>query len=75
MRYLEIISGVRIPVSEEEQNILDLASKDGGIDPSSLEERDEEVARKMVSRGLLKGSMHDGKKHLVLNDASDLWRY
>jgi hypothetical protein len=53
VRYHEITSGTRIPVNTEEQGILDLADK-GVLKQSSFDERQQEVARNMVSRGLLK---------------------
>lgn len=52
MRYYEITSGVRMPISSEEQDILDKVS-DSTLLKSSLDDRDQEVARKMVTRGLL----------------------
>lgn len=52
MRYSEIASAIRIPVSIEEQNILDLAH-DGVLKTEDLDERQNEVARLMVSRGIL----------------------
>jgi hypothetical protein len=52
MRYHEIASGMRVPVSAEEQQVLDL-SKDGVLKHDGLDERNQEVARTMVSRGLL----------------------
>jgi hypothetical protein len=53
MRYFEITSGVRMPVSLEEQKILDMTAE-STLKKSDLEERDQEVARGMVTRGLLK---------------------
>jgi hypothetical protein len=53
MRYHEISAGTRVPVSSEEQDLLDLASE-GVLDNSTLNDRQKEVARNMVSRGLLR---------------------
>lgn len=75
MRYFEIVSGFRLPVSGEEQDLIDRITEEGRIEPSALDERDGELARQMVSRGLLKPTKHDGKRFYALNDASDLWRY
>ena len=58
-KYFEVTSGVRIPVSGEEQNILDKCESE--LAKSDLDERDQEVARKMVSRGILKRITRGGK--------------
>lgn len=65
MRYFEITSGVRIPVSSEEQSIMDKAAG-GDLLKSSLDERDQEVARRMVTRGLLNRT-RDSDKNIVFN--------
>lgn len=49
MRYVEISSGLRMPLSEEEEAIYDRDQ----IDPSELDEREAEVARVMVRKGSL----------------------
>ena len=75
MRYFEIVSGLRLPVSGEEQDLLNKITDKGRIERRALtDERDAELARLMVSRGLLKPTKHDGKRFYELNDASDLWR-
>lgn len=74
MRFFEISSGVRLPVSQEEQEILDMVSE-GAILESKLNERQEEVARLMVSRGLLIREENDGDAKLQANRAVDLWRF
>ena len=58
-KYFEITSGMRIPVSQEEQDILDKCKSE--LPKSELDERDQEVSRRMVSRGLLKRHTRDGK--------------
>ncbi len=52
MRWHEIASGLRVHVSGEERDILDRAADK--LDDNELDERDQEVARQMVSRGLLR---------------------
>ena len=74
MRFYEISGGLRIPVSEEEQSVLDMVSDDG-IQKSKLDERQQEVARLMVTRGLLlRGRDGDGNVVLKLNSMEDIWR-
>ena len=75
MRFREIRGGLLVPVSNEEQSIIDtIESSDGMVLRKSLDERQRELARKMVSRGLLNRIKHDGEIHYVLNDLEDLWR-
>lgn len=75
MRFYEIASGVRIPVSEEEQAILDRAIEHGSLRQADLDERDGEVARKMVSRGLFDLDHDDQGEIYQPNSAADLWRW
>ncbi len=72
MRYFEITSGVRIHVSGEEQDILDKAA-DTHIAKHALDDREREVARRMVSRGILKRFKMDDKIHFKKNKER-LWR-
>lgn len=58
MRYFEITSGVRLHLSMEEQGIMDKMAEP--IAKSSLSEREQEVARRMVSRGLIVRYRADG---------------
>jgi ParB-like chromosome segregation protein Spo0J len=75
MRFFEISSGLRIPVSEEEQEILDLISPENRIAKSKLDERQKEVARNMVTRGLLVREREDDVTFLRTNSAADIWRF
>jgi hypothetical protein len=74
MRFFEISSGIRLPVSQEEQEILDLALE-GSLLESKLDERQGEVARLMVSRGLLVREETDDDAQLKANRAVDIWRF
>jgi hypothetical protein len=76
MRYYEISSGFRIPVSEEEQQLLDRAGENRCLMRSDLSEREEHMAWRMVSRGLLNQETDENHKiFFIPNDANDLWRY
>lgn len=73
MRYYEIAGGLRMDVSEEEYEFL----KHGNeviIEDDSLDERNKEVARKMVSRGLLNRHYDGEKLFYVPNGLADIWR-
>ena len=74
MRFHEIASGLRVPVSSEEQRMLDRIAVDGS-NISDMDERSQEVARRMVSRGLLDAvGSGDEPKHLRVNSSRDIWR-
>ena len=72
MRYSEIASGFHVPVSIEEQELLDRA--DPYLAKDDLDERDQEVTRLMVSRGVLRQVMKDGRVCYRANSDKDIWR-
>jgi hypothetical protein len=72
MRYYEIASGLRLPVSCEEQDLLDVIGE--RLAKDELDERTEELARLMVSRGVLTQFMKDDQLHYRPNSATDIWR-
>jgi hypothetical protein len=74
MRYFEIASGLRLPVYSEEQELLDTIPKNKTIVDDDLDERQAELARLMVSRGVLSQRTKDGKIHYRPNAAEDIWR-
>jgi hypothetical protein len=61
MRYIELVSGWRIPISEEEQSLVNMISESdsGALANSSLDEVQQEIARLMVSRGVIKQTVND----------------
>jgi hypothetical protein len=73
MRYFEITSGVRMPISSEEQDILDKVGE-SSLNKSDLDERDQEVARKMVTRGLLNRGRDDDKNIVFTTNKEKLTR-
>lgn len=75
MRFYEISSGMRLPVNEEEQTLINRATESKRIRFEELEERDGEVARLMVSRGLLNRDQDDEGEFYTVNDCADLWRF
>ena len=76
MRFREIRGGLQIPVSIEEQDLIDLIESQEGnfIKRQELDERQREVARKMVSRGVLERTQRDGSLYYVVSKLDDLWR-
>jgi hypothetical protein len=76
MRFREIRGGIQMPVSLEEQALIDLIESQEGefVQRSELDERQKEVARKMVSRGVLDRTQRDGSLYYVVSKLDDLWR-
>lgn len=73
MRYFEIMNGIRVPISQEEQDVLDKAK--ATVSARDLNEREREIARRMVSRGVL-NRIDDGEKvYFEPNDMSRIWRF
>lgn len=64
-----------MPVNEEEQSLIESALDQGELEDESLSERGQEVARKMVSRGLFNRLARDGKLYYVPNGLPKIWRF
>lgn len=64
-----------MPVSNEEQALLDkIEESDSPIDRTMLTEREQELARKMISRGLLVMRKINETTCYFVNNPKDLWR-
>lgn len=74
MRFYEISSGFRVPMSLEEEEIMDFITSEEKVNEETLDERQQEVARKMVSRSLLNRRKQGDEYILTPNDLSDIWR-
>lgn len=76
MRWHEIESGMRLPVSGEEQEIIDRAAgtDDGTVARDELDERGQEVARLMVSKGLLHRVRKGDEVKFKVSSVKDVWR-
>lgn len=75
MRFREIRGGIQVPVSNEEQELLERIEKSSGTLRKDLNERERELARLMVSRGVL-NRVRDQEQQVryLINDLEDLWR-
>ena len=73
MRYFEIAGGFRIDISEEERDLLVLANNN--ILEEELDERAQEVAFQMVSKGLLVRHEEDDKAYYTPNGLQDIGRF
>jgi hypothetical protein len=73
MRYHEIQSGLRLPVSSEEWDLIDHI-RPRPVDKDSLDERQQELARMMVSRGLLNYFRKGEQTFYRVSSVTDIWR-
>jgi hypothetical protein len=53
MRYFEMKGGIQLPLSIEEFALVEEIETKGKVNEQDLEERDAELARRLVSRGAL----------------------
>ena len=75
MRFREFQGGLQIPVSlEEDALIRKIEESDNVIEKEKLDEREIELARKMVSRGCLNRYIKEKKTYYVVNKLDDVWR-
>lgn len=73
MRYQEIASGLRLAVSCEEQELID--KMDGEpFEKDALDEREQELVRLMVSRGVLDQYPQDDRVFYHVSSVNDIWR-
>jgi DNA-binding NarL/FixJ family response regulator len=74
MRYREIAGGIRVYVSLEEDTLVQKILEAGQASKHSFTEREQEVARKLVSRGVLNRVKANNEIAYVVNSLQDLWR-
>ena len=75
MRMIELQTGWRTPVSNEENLLLGFITKNNGkIAKRELDSRQQVVAKNLVVRGVLTRARESDKLYYLLKDASELWR-
>lgn len=75
MRFREIRGGLIVPVTNEEQSLLErIEAGEGQIERKDLNERERELARLMVSKGTLNRYRREDQTVFVINDLEDIWR-
>lgn len=67
MRFEELLFGVKIPVSDQEEVILDKFDKELFISSEDMDEFEYTLARKMASKGLLDIIERENDELFVLN--------
>ena len=73
MKIIEILGGIQMPISQEETDIYDKIVEEGIIYKDKLNEREQEVARKMVSRGVLERYNDDNGLYFNISKNDDIW--
>jgi len=74
MKILRIKGGIAIPVNNEELELIDKIKDEKKTSYESLSEREQELAFRLTSRGLLKRSTLDDKIFYAYNGLDDVWR-
>jgi len=74
LKFIEVKGGFLQPVSNEENIILErVRGYNGPLPKAVLDDRENELARNLVKRGLLTRFVHEGKLCFIVNDLEDLW--
>jgi len=74
LKFIEVKGGFLQPVSNEENIILErVKGYDGPLPKAVLDDREQELARNLVKRGLLTRFVYEGNLCFVLNDLEELW--
>ena len=69
MKFMEITGGLMVPVSNEEMLVMERVKGHGDPLPKrQLNEREQELARQLVFRGVLDRAQIDGKLCYIYND-------
>lgn len=74
MKFIEISSGILQPISNEENILLEMVK--GHTTPlpkSKLNQRERELARQLVGRGILTRIMYEDKLCYIANRLEDIW--
>lgn len=74
MKFREIAGGLSIATSNEEELLIEKIGDETSFLGENLNEREQELARKMVSRGLLLQIEEKNKVRYLINDLEDIWR-
>jgi hypothetical protein len=74
MKIIEIIGGMRVPVYNSEKELFEKIKEKNGIGREQLTEREQELARTMLHRGVLKRTKRGSEIVYKINEMPDLWR-
>jgi hypothetical protein len=74
MKFIEISGGLLQPVSNEENIIIEtIRSHKSPYPKNKFSLREKEIARNLVSRGILTRLVSENKLYFVVNDTTDFW--
>lgn len=75
MRWVDIAGGIRITLSNEENDLVEKTRKNKKVKKQDLDEREKEIARKLVSKGVLNRTTEKDKIFFVFNKLQEnFWR-
>lgn len=75
MRFYEIKGGIQVPLSNEERRLLESVETEGQVLGEDLDERDRELARQLVVRGVFNMiENEDDSITYTVNKLEDIWR-
>ena len=66
--------GLAMAISNEEDSLVSRIISENSISKSSLTIRERELARKLVSRGVLISMLYENEIIYRFNDLEDVWR-
>lgn len=72
MRWQEVEGGFTIPVSSEETELISRIETEGSLRKKDLDDREQEVARLLVSRGVLTRHKHNDSIYFTVNSLQDI---
>lgn len=74
MKIRQIRGGLAISVNNEEEQLVHKIEESGALARDTLDEREQELARRLVSRGVLTKSFKEDRVFFRFNDLEDVWR-
>lgn len=74
MRFVEIHTGLLQPISNEEDIVFEAVKNHNTPFPKSkFSQREKQIARNLVSRGILTRIVLENKLYFVVNELPDIW--
>jgi hypothetical protein len=73
MRFIEILGGLQAPITNEEDTLVNKIIQERSMPKKKLDEREQEIARKLTSRGILKRVKIEGDTFYKINSLEQVW--
>lgn len=74
MRYFEVAGGINIYISEEEDFLVQKVKESSSIPHTKLNDREQLLAQRLVSRGVLNKMIIDEQSTYSVNSLNVAWR-